>query len=388
MSGRTQGAAALRAELPKPFESGRRRCEPLARKGIVLLLAFSTAGILAESLLRIFFPRLSPRTAAITQFWQYDPSLGWSHIPNSSGSFNAFGHKTPVSINSKGFRDLERTYDRDPSKYRIVVLGDSIVWGYGVQRDGIFTTLMEKQRRDIEVINLGVSGYGTDQEFILFQQEGSCYRPDLVVLVLVDNDLQTNVQRSVYLAYQKPVFAFARDHRLTVMNSPVPPQGIWERAVSRLIRHSFALNLVASAYYRFKIGFLSLGPTAEGYTINLPFPRDPEEKITVALLFEIQRVAHGIGAEFLVVLADRMERQGREMEEFLKSRHVRVISLDPSFPKPESPALHLPDGVHWSALGHRRAADRLLKYLEDENLTPHRSQLSLGRRPSGQSVCK
>ena len=178
----------------------------LARKGFFLLLVFAIATLLSEGLARVFFPYWAPRTAVVSQFWKYHPSLGWSHIPNSEGSFNPFGSESFISINSKGFRDKERSYERDLSKYRIVVLGDSMVWGYGVQQYEVFTALMEKRRENIEVVNLGVSGYGTDQELILLRQEGDRYRPDLIVVLIHENDFHMNGRESAYLAYQKPMF--------------------------------------------------------------------------------------------------------------------------------------------------------------------------------------
>lgn len=344
-----------------------------ASKRLALLLGFCLVGLLGEGLLRAFFPHLAPRTAAIAQFWRYDPSLGWSHIPNAKGLFKAFGSRTSVSINSNGFRDQERSYDRDQSRYRIVALGDSMVWGYGVEQERVFTAVLERRRPGLEVINLGVSGYGTDQELILLHQEAWRYRPDLIMLVFVENDFQTNVRRSVYLVYQKPVFEFSTDGALRLTNTPVPRPQAWQRAASALVRHSFLGNLFASAYYRFTVkrrpASLDAGASGE----RRPFPQDAEERITAALLLEIQRTAQRAGSEFLLVL-DRMGLRGDEREDFFRSRNVRVLNLNSVFPEGETKELYLPDGVHWSALGHEKVADRLLKYLEDEHLIQRSGQ--------------
>lgn len=244
-----------------------------------------------------------------------------------------------------------------------------MVWGYGVQQEEVFTASLEKQHEGIEVINLGVAGYGTDQELILLQQEGVRYRPDLIVLVFVENDFLTNVQSSAYSIHHKPMYTMSDDGRPSLTNIPVPTQRIWERAASRIIRHSFVLNITAGAYFTFKVESLFSSSTTRDSMKSLPFPRDPEERITVALLLEIQEVAKKIGADLLLVLADGMGARGREMENFFNSRHMRILNLDPSFPQEEAKQLHLADGEHWSALGHETAANRLVKYLEDENLS-------------------
>ena len=68
---------------------------------------------------------------------------------------------------------------------RMIVLGDSFVWGYGVDDHQIFTSLMEKKAGPpLEVINLGVSGFGNDQEFLLWNSLGYRWKPDEVLLLI------------------------------------------------------------------------------------------------------------------------------------------------------------------------------------------------------------
>jgi lysophospholipase L1-like esterase len=360
----TAGAAAGAGAV-----SPRRRATrawSMAGKALVLLLAAGLGVALGEGGLRLFFPHLAPRTATISQFWRYDPALGWAHVPNATGSFSAFGSTTPVSINAKGFRDRERSYARAPSTYRIVVLGDSLVWGYGVHQGQIFTALMEQQRANLEVVNLGVSGYGTDQELLLFRQEGHRYRPDLTVVLLVENDFTTNVRRS-YVAYPKPMFEVSRDGGLSVTNTPVPRPRRWQRTATRLVRHSFLLNLALSTSYRLWAGRPLSSPMTAAVPPRLPFPRNPEEEITAALLLELRRAVEQAGSDFLLVL-DSLGSAGDELERFFAARNVRVLNLEPDLSRGERRAFHLPDGVHWSARGHDEVAGRLLRYLDDQRL--------------------
>ncbi len=63
-------------------------------------------------------------------------------------------------INSKGLRDNETTYDKPEGVFRIVVIGDSNTFGVGVPIEKHFTRLLEGYFRDLEVINLGVGGFG------------------------------------------------------------------------------------------------------------------------------------------------------------------------------------------------------------------------------------
>ncbi|MGH7232103.1 MAG: SGNH/GDSL hydrolase family protein [Nitrospiraceae bacterium] len=347
----------------------------ISKSVALLLLGLVMAGILSEVTARILFPHWAPRTGALTSFWRHDPTLGWSHVPNSKGSFSSFGFESMVTINSKGFRDKERSYERDPAKYRIVVLGDSMVWGWGVQQNEIFTALLEKQRQDIEVINLGVSGYGTDQELILLRQEAVRYNPDLIVVVVMDNDFDTNVRKALFLGYNKPAFELANDGNLHLINTPVPEQSLWVHIAVWPVRHSYVLNQAARAYEQFTLMLASRKsppqrqqPQTIDADDHVSFPQSFKESLTTALLFAIQKESQKNGAELLLILTDRLGKHGERIERYFKSQHVRILNLDPFFPRNQVEELHVPDRVHWTARGHQKVADGLLDYLKNEHL--------------------
>lgn len=336
-------------------------------KGGILFSGFILAVSLAEGFVRVFFPDWGPRTAEIARFWAYDASLGWSHIPNAKGTFRALGDETFITINSKGFRDIERTYERDRSQYRIVVLGDSLVWGYGVNQQETFTALLEQNCPGMEVINLGVSGYGTDQELILLQKEGIRFRPDLVVVVITPNDFQTNVQTKAYLVYHKPVFELS-NNGLRLTNIPVPTQKGFERVGSMLMRYSFLLNKVASTYHGFALTVMLRESGIENTNRDGRFPRNHAEDITVAMLLHMGMMMKEQNAELVLIMADGMGGRGEDMEKLFRSRAIRIVNMDHDFRKSYSEKLHLGDGLHWNAAGHRKVADRFVRYLQDEKL--------------------
>jgi len=67
------------------------------------------------------------------------------------------------------------------------MLGDSVTFGSGVRDDGTFCALRAWR---YDVVNLGVEGYGTDQELLQLEHEGLAYHPDVVVLnFTVANDI-------------------------------------------------------------------------------------------------------------------------------------------------------------------------------------------------------
>jgi len=109
----------------------------------------------------------------------------------------------------------------DSTSFRIAVLGDSFVEALQVPFEESFCYLIEQQLRrcparaghDVEVINFGVSGYGTAQELITLRSEVWQYSPDLVLLaVTTNNDISDNSQ-ALKKTNQIPYFV-CRDERL------------------------------------------------------------------------------------------------------------------------------------------------------------------------------
>lgn len=100
-------------------------------------------------------------------------------------------------INNLGLRgpdvDLARTDDR-----RILFAGDSFTFGYGLDEEYIFPTLVgralnERGGAPWTVINSGVGGWGTLQQLTYAKDHLAEFRPDVVVLTFCDNDLQDDV---------------------------------------------------------------------------------------------------------------------------------------------------------------------------------------------------
>jgi len=96
--------------------------------------------------------------------------------------------------NLQGFRDDEFTA-LPPLKdeYRIVVIGDSVAWGWGVEMAQAWPQQLEKllgetHGKTIRVYNMAVNGYSTQQEVRLLETKGLAYQPDLVILNYALND--------------------------------------------------------------------------------------------------------------------------------------------------------------------------------------------------------
>jgi hypothetical protein len=98
---------------------------------------------------------------------------------------------TSIKISSKGLRDYEYTLDKPNGIYRIIVLGDSVAFGWGVELEDTFAKQLERRLKRIgkyEVINFSVPGYNAAQEIATLERKCLAYNPDLVIFSVIDND--------------------------------------------------------------------------------------------------------------------------------------------------------------------------------------------------------
>ena len=148
----------------------------------------------------------------------YDSKLGWRNIPNWEAT--TFGQ--PLSINSRGLRDREYSLRKPENTIRILVLGDSYTWGYGVGNKQVYTEIMEDELlkgMNCQVLNSGVSGWGTDQQYLFLKDEGFAYQPDIVVVSFFFGNDFREIRSSQSYELDKPLF---RDTSLLLVNVPVP----------------------------------------------------------------------------------------------------------------------------------------------------------------------
>ncbi len=170
----------------------------------------------------------------------HDDRLGWRNIPNWTGT--TFGQ--PLSINSKGLRDREYSVAKPVGKRRILVLGDSYAWGYGVRNSQIFSEVLEDRLlpgKSWQVINTAVSGWGTDQQYLFLQDPGFDYEPDVVVVSFFFGNDFREISSSHQYELDKPVFI---DRELTLANVPVPrPRKDGTNPLIETDVHSFDLGV-------------------------------------------------------------------------------------------------------------------------------------------------
>lgn len=128
---------------------------------------------------------------------------------NIPGSINSYYWQKKLHIhNADGFRTTG-TYTMDPNAFRIVVLGDSLTYGYGVDEADTYPALIGKELRpfaDVKVYNLGKSGYQSEDILRVARHWIPILRPQVTIYGVCVNDfLPSGTGRySSNMKYQVP----------------------------------------------------------------------------------------------------------------------------------------------------------------------------------------
>jgi hypothetical protein len=341
-------------------------------------LALNLALVLLSTLIAVLIAEIAVRIAgygsmyAGTQFFQYDPVLGWRLAPNLEGPFERPQFQTYVRINQHGLRDLDRPYEKKPNQKRILVLGDSFVWGYGVNGDQAITSLMEDDLPGVEVINAGVTAYGTAQELLWLEREGLKYHPDLVILVLYKNDLTDNVT-PVYNGYHRPLMALNDDGSLTLTGVPCSHGSLRDIMRKWMVRHSALMGMALRSDFRFLLRLegpifgTEVGHRGNDAKDSAGSGNDYAVRLTVALVEKTRKAAQEKGARLLVVAVCHHDDPCKEVVKGLTDGDIPTLALDDL--KDYSPANMIISGdEHWNAAGHTFVAQAISEFIKKHDL--------------------
>jgi hypothetical protein len=148
----------------------------------------------------------------------WDPQRGWALRPGIR-DLKVFGSRT-LNSDSWGFRGSRDYPEQKPEgRVRILVLGDSFTFGEDLSDDETYASRLEQSLPGVDVMNLGVHGYGHDQMLVSLRALGPRVRPDFVLLGFVAEDMERNLVD--FRDFAKPRFELEGGH-LVLKNTPVP----------------------------------------------------------------------------------------------------------------------------------------------------------------------
>ncbi len=104
----------------------------------------------------------------------------------------------PVKTNAEGFRDSDHPLLTPPGQRRVIFLGDSNLFGWGVAYESCYQRVFARKLSKWDSMNMGRPGYNAAQEVECFRVYGLKYKPDVVVVNFISNDTQlpNYIQRS------------------------------------------------------------------------------------------------------------------------------------------------------------------------------------------------
>ena len=159
--------------------------------------------------------------AGKTKYIVFSPELGWTLKPN--------GHKSLYYANAAGIRgNKEYPLDPDSNVVRVACFGDSFTHGDDVANEWTWPAQLERQCKQTEVINFGVQGYGLDQAYLRYTHVGAAYKPNLVFIGYMTENISRNVNTFRPFYYPRtniPLFKpryTMRENRLELLPNPIP----------------------------------------------------------------------------------------------------------------------------------------------------------------------
>ncbi|MGH7787919.1 MAG: SGNH/GDSL hydrolase family protein [Candidatus Binatia bacterium] len=345
------------------------------------------------------------------RFWEPDALLGSKLIAGSAGWWTQEEHEflVPVQINTQGRRDLERPLEKVPGTERILLLGDSFVEAMQVPIEATFARGLEQHLTrpgdpPVEVMSMGVSGYGTASQYLYYREHGRSFHPDVVLLSFYPgNDVRNNSPTL------EPVFppAYGADGELERVTSGKAGDGGGRRGLLRSEAYAYFRKLLLTRQPVLAGQLASWGVLKKDALIAVPMqagvPVDywvyatqpPAEwqaawAHTEQLLTRLRDAVRADGAKLIVMVVTSREQiypadwqkllatypdmqavawdvngPERRVMDWCARSGVPCVQLSRAFlaARDQSPRLHFLYDGHWTAAGHALAAQTMADFL-------------------------
>jgi hypothetical protein len=336
---------------------------------------------------------------------RFDPVLGWSIRPNRSVEFQ----DAIYTSNDIGIRAL-RSYLLQPPEgtTRIAAFGPSFTHGSEVSDEDTWTYLLEQARPDLEVMNWGVGGYGTDQAFLRYKTQGAAYAPAIVLIGYEDENRYRNLNRfrpfyesGTEQPLTKPVFALAGEG-LELLPIPFNSAAALRDAIFQDPGHFLDMicptdyHCLRPAYQQFALdrlkSFRLLRTVAFGVRYSqyaetrgaslvrsYEGPRSPEEEVTLRLLRTfVEEVQRNNAVPVIVIFPSSitmMEYENGETPNYealvtpLRNEGMHVVDLTDAFvaamreDNVEFDIFISSIGGHYNQAGNKVVSQAVLDYL-------------------------
>lgn len=326
--------------------------------------------LVAEAVVRV----VMPNTVKIRMMHQPDENLGYRMVPGYEMTYTTPEFKEYVKLNSRGLRDREYSTENDPNTYRILALGDSFAFGVGVNAEETYPKVLETllnqhpiggNSKKYEVINAGVEGYGTEQEYVYLKELIDRYRPKLIIVGLHYNDVG-DVMKGIPSAYTRSrlknrvyFLSYLRGLQILLANKKHIREnlfGVYQDTYSPELEKGFQMT----EEYLVKIQDFAKSYGAKTLIVTVPF------------CFELDKAEwekKGLGQEYTdEFFRKNMGKFSDRIMEFGTKRNVPILPLLQTFRNSKVRPLYFTEDAHWTKDGHRLAAETIDNYLRAGSL--------------------
>ncbi|NLE67282.1 MAG: hypothetical protein GX608_07660 [Lentisphaerae bacterium] len=372
------------------------RTRRVAARGAALILGVGFSLLLAEGLVRVLMP--TPfALSEVTRFLEYHERLGQVFIPGKTAIHTVrFESRNKVAINSHGMRNPEVPLKKPAGTRRIALLGDSFASNLPVPQAEVFTEVMDRLLpEDWEILNFGVDGYTTLQEWMQFGETVAAFEPDAVmVLFYLRNDLEDNVGYSGVPNY-RPLARLGADDRLEVYNvpCPIPPQlqDTGEKRPWLLITDFHLYNLIRKVLFVREHVLVNAYPEIPLFNTQISeknayawklfesilaaFKKDCDQKGVPIVLVNAPTILQVYEEEYWQTVRESRNLQdghdlglpSRKLSDICRKLGIPFVDLLPGLKQraDSGEILYFRIFQHWNALGNRRVGEILADYVRE-----------------------
>jgi len=305
---------------------------------------------------------------------KFDSKLGWSNIPKMSYVEDDISY----TFNSSGFRSKEVDY----SKKHVLIIGDSIALGYGVQDGETLSQYLSDSFKGYQVLNMGVVGYGIDQYYLNLKKHIDKLNPALIVIIICMANDKEGTASDVRHGKSKPLFVIdkakldvrlGKESQSDSDNLLLTNSNISENSCTNVFTKSWTLRQPFFQSFRNKI--------CKTKTLN----ELDLDHIIFSLLHKIDRLAKEKKSKLLFALSPPeifdVQKGGNMGKSDL--RHItyfQKVFKNISLPyidfyktiksqKTKNKDLYI-DGLHFSSLGNELFANTIYAYIKNSRLIP------------------
>jgi lysophospholipase L1-like esterase len=175
----------------------------LVARALLVIASLGVAALLGEWIVRASYKD------DIVMFPRYHTDYRYGEYrlrgirPNAQFRHRSVDGSWSFVTNSRGLRDArDFAYEKPAGVLRVLALGDSHTQGYEVRQEATYAAVLERylarHGRRAEVLNAGVSGFGTAEALAFLENEGYRYQPDVVVLGFYANDFEDNRRAALF----------------------------------------------------------------------------------------------------------------------------------------------------------------------------------------------